>query len=257
MIFYLFKVKHISTLDEAREELILLGLTDLYFIEEPSSPTFIGGSSENEIISPIHSEFVEIQNPQVDWELQWSCHAQNFYQGLAHIDLTPFGVNQTLLLAPGPGFGDLSHPTTYLMLYLMHNRVKNEHVLDIGCGSGILTLAALFMQASTAKGIDIDIEAIDHAKKNADLNHLPAIFQLTLPSINSSQYVCLMNMILPEQLIVINDHPSLLKISKLWITSGILNSQRKEYLHLTASWGWKLIDESEKDGWLGLLFEQM
>ena len=79
----------------------------------------------------------------VNWEEQWALFAESSFDGKAHIDLSQFGGASTLLLLPGPGFGDLSHPTTYLMLKMMQNRVQNLPVLDIGTGSGILALAAL------------------------------------------------------------------------------------------------------------------
>ncbi len=84
-------------------------------------------------------------------------------------------LKKTLLLKPGPGFGDLSHPTTSLMLKLMKLNLASMQagaVLDVGSGSGILALAASLLGSGDVAGIDIDREANRHARKNARLNCL-------------------------------------------------------------------------------------
>ena len=184
----------------------------------------------------------------VSWEDQWAQFAQGFRDGKAHIDLKPFGGTSTLRLVPGPGFGDLSHPTTYVMLELMQGRIKGKNILDIGCGSGILTLAALLLGATTATGIDIDPDALTHAHENAQLNHLTAFFSKDLPS---SGEIVLMNMILPEQKIVMQQRPK----GELWIVSGILPQQQETYLGLAKAWNWNLVQKKEREGWLGMVFK--
>lgn len=183
----------------------------------------------------------------VNWEEQWALFAENFYDGKAHIELG----QKTLLLLPGPGFGDLSHPTTGLMLEMMRTYVPESPVLDIGTGSGILALAALLLGASSAHGIDIDKEALFHAKKNNDLNGLKARFSKNLPK-SLPPSIALMNMILSEQRTAFSFQAN--RAAKLWITSGILETQETEYLAQTADWGWNLISRHLRAEWLGFVF---
>ena len=79
---------------------------------------------------------------------------------------------------PGMAFGTGTHPTTQLCLELMEvsfaqskidNR-KSEIVIDVGCGSGILSIAALKLGAKTVLGVDIDIESVKNSRENADVN---------------------------------------------------------------------------------------
>ena len=79
---------------------------------------------------------------------------------------------------PGMAFGTGTHPTTQLCLELMEvyfdqsliqNR-KSEIVIDVGCGSGILSIAALKLGAKTVLGVDIDIESVKNSRENADTN---------------------------------------------------------------------------------------
>ena len=79
---------------------------------------------------------------------------------------------------PGMAFGTGTHPTTQLCLELMEayfdqssiqNR-KSEIVIDVGCGSGILSIAALKLGADTVLGVDIDIESVKNSRENADTN---------------------------------------------------------------------------------------
>ncbi len=76
-----------------------------------------------------------------------------------------------LLLEPGLTFGTGSHPTTQLCLEALERRVRpGDRVLDLGCGSGILSIAALLLGAESALGVDIDPKAPDVAYENAALN---------------------------------------------------------------------------------------
>lgn len=188
----------------------------------------------------------------IDWNEQWAFFAENFHEGRAHIDLTRFGGTGALLLNPGPGFGDLSHPTTYLMLHMLQHFVRGHSVVDIGTGSGILALAALRLGAIGALGVDIDPEAVAHAQENNALNELAAQFQLGPLNHPPLQSIFLMNMIFPEQKGV---NPAQWNgAAKKWITSGILKEQRAIYLTQTALWGWSLEEEHERQGWLGFVF---
>lgn len=196
----------------------------------------------------------------VDWEAQWREFAENFYDGLSHIDLQKYGSAslKQLLLLPGPGFGDLSHPTTALMMELMSSYIRGKNVLDIGCGSGILSLAALLLGAKKAVGVDIDAEAVSHARKNAEKNGLSSQVHFC-ESTNSltGTYVMLLNMIIQEQRVVMEEREALNKRASLWIVSGILQEQKEHYLELAASWGWKPILRREKEGWLAFVFKKL
>lgn len=185
----------------------------------------------------------------IDWEAQWKDFSPNFYDGKAHIDLTPQG---TLVLEPGEGFGDLSHPTTRLMLELMKPLAANQVVLDIGCGSGILTLAALILGADRAHGIDIEKGALMHAKKNAKLNLQKAQFSKKANS-KIPYSLVLMNMIFSEQKVAFKKSDFSQNFQHL-ITSGILLQEKERYLAWCTQMGWHLLQEKGEGEWLGFVF---
>jgi ribosomal protein L11 methyltransferase len=84
---------------------------------------------------------------------------------------------------PGMAFGTGTHPTTQLCLDLIEKTIldtrnsNNEYrVIDVGCGSGILSIATLKLGAASALGVDIDIESVRNARENADKNGIGAEF---------------------------------------------------------------------------------
>lgn len=88
-----------------------------------------------------------------------------------HTAPNPDAIN--LVLDPGLAFGTGSHPTTYLCLQWLTEQVRGgESVLDYGCGSGILAIAAAKLGARSALGIDIDENALQSAQDNAAANHV-------------------------------------------------------------------------------------
>ena len=75
---------------------------------------------------------------------------------------------------PGMAFGTGTHPTTQLCLELMERSVISNWklVIDVGCGSGILSIAALKLGAEKVLGVDIDMESVKNSRENADVNEV-------------------------------------------------------------------------------------
>ena len=86
-----------------------------------------------------------------------------------------------VMLDPGLAFGTETHPTTSLCLsYLDSLDLKDKDVLDYGCGSGILAIAALKLGAKSATGVDIDEQALIASKENAKRNGVEDKLQLIM-----------------------------------------------------------------------------
>jgi len=172
------------------------------------------------------------------WKEQWALHAK---------PLVIDGIGE-IPMVPGPGFGDLSHPTTRLVLQMMTPYILGKRVLDLGCGSGVLSLAAHALGASKVTAIDIDPEAVEHTKENARQNHFDRIF--FGPPEDAD--ILLMNMIRSEQIEAWKS-VSHCQFSTIF-TSGIRQEDRENALKLADSWGWILKKMEEEDDWLGFMF---
>lgn len=122
-----------------------------------------------------------------DWEREWmeNFHPMRFGERLwicpSWRDVPdPDAVN--VMLDPGLAFGTGTHPTTSLCLtWLDGLDLKGKTVIDFGCGSGILAIAALKLGASQAIGIDIDPQAIQASRDNAERNDVSDRLSLYLP----------------------------------------------------------------------------
>jgi ribosomal protein L11 methyltransferase len=198
----------------------------------------------------------------IDWQNQWETHGENFYEGYVHLDLNHYGSQidlPALKMEAGPGFGDLSHPTTRLVLHLMPKHLKGRTVIDIGCGSGVLSIAAAALGASAVCGIDIDDQILTHARANADLNGFSNTSTFVKPEAfclkKHPESLILMNMIQSEQEIAWQSLLSLHKLQCEIITSGVRSEEREEYLKNVKLRGWSLIEECEEEGWLAFRFK--
>jgi ribosomal protein L11 methylase PrmA len=91
------------------------------------------------------------------------------------------GLGNLVELDPGQGFGSGAHSSTRLVLEELVARITGgERILDVGCGSGVLGLAALRLGASRAVGVDIEAPAIETTRRNAALNGLAARMEATV-----------------------------------------------------------------------------
>lgn len=122
-----------------------------------------------------------------DWIREWmdSFHPIQFGQRLWICPSwreipDPTAVN--VILDPGLAFGTGTHPTTALCLeWLDSLDLTNQEVIDFGCGSGILAIAAIKLGAKKVTGVDIDYQAIDASKANAERNNVVDQLALYLP----------------------------------------------------------------------------
>lgn len=251
--------------DEAWSILEQEGIEILFGSEEEGISYLYISMDENKAKQkswPFISKIEQTPLPSIDWESQWQLHGGDFHDGYVHVDLARWSsVNQILRLQPGPGFGDLSHPTTRLVLELMEAYVPEHVVVDIGCGSGVLSVAAIALGASYLYGIDIDPEALVHSKANAVLNEMDQQCTFVLPNQfvwkpSSKPIVILMNMISSEQTEAWSSLPSLHSAEGICLTSGIRTEEKQNYLRQAESWNWKLLEIKESEDWLAFAFKK-
>lgn len=257
---FCFVIRPEVDVDTACEELEKLGCSILYSSEGERKEVY-GAFSQT--FSPSQYSFlakwVESISPtdlqDIDWASQWALHGNDFHEGFVHVHVA----SRVIKLKPGPGFGDFSHPTTRLIVRLMDPHVKDKHVIDLGCGSGILSLAAAAMGARSVHGLDIDSKAVLHAKGNSKINQMQEIVSFGHASefqVCSSKptNIVLMNMVQSEQCeawkSISQAHPQIREV----VTSGILESGHEEYLKLVKSWNWQITETIEEAGWLAYRF---
>ncbi|HBZ94869.1 MAG TPA: 50S ribosomal protein L11 methyltransferase [Pseudomonas sp.] len=201
-----------------------------------------------------HVERIEDQ----DWERSWMDNFQpmRFGQRLWivpswHAAPEPDAVN--LLLDPGLAFGTGTHPTTALCLeWLDGQPLEGCDVLDFGCGSGILAIAALLLGAPQAVGTDIDPQALEASRDNASRNGIdPARFPIYLPADLPQQPadVVVANILAGPLVSLAPQITALVKGGGRLALSGILAEQADEVRAAYAG-AFDLDPTATKDGWV-------
>lgn len=259
MWFYFF-LRQQSSIAEGLEELLLVGVEEVSVLEDlEEGKTFFCGKIKKESLPESwgHIDRCTAIEENIDWVQQWELFCPYFRDGMCRIPLSEFSSKneKDLLLSPGAGFGDLSHPTTRLMMELMDSYVEGKVVVDLGCGSGVLGLFALQLGAKKVYGLDIDPNALEHTKENAKLNHLEdKIFVDFSLSKEALPDILLLNMTWEEQKQALSFFPE--NKCSIWITSGILEEQQQEYLLFMKQFTSRLQKVIKKEGWLGFVFEK-
>ena len=172
--------------------------------------------------------------------------------------------NETILkMNPGMAFGSGTHETTFMCMEVLQDYVRAGHnVLDVGCGSGILSITALLSGAKSATAVDIDKNAVRITKENAEINGVGDKLQgyygnlLDLESeistvIRGNRYDMIVSNIIAEIVIRLSDLVgSMLTNGGFFILSGIILDKREEVLQALVRNKLSICEVREKNGWV-------
>lgn len=198
-----------------------------------------------------------------NWERKWmdQFHAMKFGQQLYICPSweTVDDANAVIIkLDPGLAFGTGTHPTTRLCLeWLANHPPKQLDVMDYGCGSGILAIAALKLGAQSMIAVDHDPQALLATRENAERNEInPDSFSIILPEQVTSPKVDLIlaNILANPLCSLTKTFASYLKPQGKIILSGILKEQQDLIVNAYQTL-FSIIEINEHEGWLCVVAE--
>lgn len=159
-------------------------------------------------------------------------------------------------LDPGMAFGTGTHETTQLCVMALEKYMKpGDLVFDIGCGSGILSIAAAALGAGAVIGVDFDPVAVDAAKSNAELNHLSDKIDVRLGNLldvipEEQQADLIISNILAEAIIELTDTVNpYLKPNGYFISSGIIHEHLNEVVEKLEACGFEIVKIETMGEW--------
>lgn len=168
-----------------------------------------------------------------------------------------------IVLKPGPAFGTGQHPTTELTLKAMQEiNLKGKTVLDIGCGSGILGIAAIKLGASKAYLIDIDDVALDASGENSEINKVQdkvTILNKDLiysPCTDIVGDVIVMNITSEVDKDYAKNIKNNLTNGGMAVISGILPEYEEATINEYKANGLEIVKRYEKDNWVSYLIKR-
>lgn len=170
-------------------------------------------------------------------------------------DFEPQG-RAVLNLEPGLAFGTGTHETTRLCMELMEKHLPaGADVLDMGCGSGILSVAALLLGAHSAVGVDIDPLAVKTAVENARLNGVEDRFTGVCGNlaekVTGKYQMIAANIVADVVILLSKDAPGFLAPGGVYIISGIIDTREEDVL-AALSGTFTVLERREDRGWVAM-----
>lgn len=160
----------------------------------------------------------------------------------------PQAVN--LMLDPGMAFGTGTHPTTAMCLsWLDLNAPQDLQVIDYGCGSGILAIAAAKLGAKQVRGTDIDPQAITASQDNAERNQVKIDFQLVKDFKAQPADLLIANILAGPLKELSTEFDRLVKPGGRLVLSGLLQSQADDLVEHYRQFGFELDERKTQDEW--------
>ena len=201
-----------------------------------------------------------------DWENNWKQYYKPMEIGQRLLVIPQWeqvdpGQRVPLILDPGLTFGTGSHATTRLCLTALEKTVaQGDRVLDLGCGSGILSIAALRLGASQALAVDIDDKCLDVAYENAALNGIgkdrytvrvgDMLSDGSLRRELEGSYDIVVANIVADVIIALAPLvPSMLRPGGTFLCSGIIDDRAEEVRAALEAAGWTVLETQSADGW--------
>ncbi|NCB74065.1 MAG: 50S ribosomal protein L11 methyltransferase [Clostridia bacterium] len=206
-----------------------------------------------------------------DWANSWKKHHKLHRIGSSIVicpsweEYSPEEGELLIRIDPGSSFGTGGDETTRVCLRLLETGVAaGDRVLDMGCGSGVLSIAALRLGAGSSLGVDIDKNTVESAMENARLNGVGESFQGLFGNVLASgefkeklggsyDLICA-NIMADVHIAMKSMHFDKLKQGGKLILSGIIENRAEEVRTAFEQGGFAYSDTAEENGWLALGF---
>ena len=213
-------------------------------------------------------EFISIEDQ--DWMTVWKQNYQPLRVGKswlilpAWLELPEGETRRVVRIDPAMAFGTGTHPSTQLCLLAIEDTIRpGQPVIDLGCGSGILSIAALKAGASQALAVDIDEQAVIATYANARINAIDdkvEAAQGSLADILTGKYslqqapLVLANILAPVLIRLFDEGlADLIAPGGKLVLAGILENQAEDVLSAARARGLDLIAKYQQEDWVGLV----
>lgn len=177
------------------------------------------------------------------------------------IDYPPKENEKIVLLDPGVAFGTGTHETTKLCLSVLDSIIRKDNtILDIGTGSGILAITALLLGAKSADAIDIDPLSVKAAKENAKLNHMDEYLTVKLGNLLDQvkgQYdVITANIVADVIISLLADIKPFMKPNGVLILSGIIREREADVSTALTQYNYSIVEKHQDGEWFAFVVKK-
>lgn len=226
---------------------------------------------ENKAFGRLAAELANVR--EEDWANNWKQYFKPLTVGEKLVvkpsweDYSGDDGRTILEIDPASSFGTGQHNTTQLCLELIEKNLRTgDKLLDLGCGSGILSIAAVLLGADKVTAVDISQNSVETAKENASKNNIPAekytaycgdiISDNMLAETIGGGFDIIAANIVADVLIAMSPlFERFVKKGGKLILSGIITERADEVIAAVKSKGYTLVELREKDGWAAVAFD--
>lgn len=165
-----------------------------------------------------------------------------------------------LNIDPGAAFGTGTHATTSLCLEFLDKHIKGgENVLDIGCGSGILSIASALLGAGSALGVDIDAQSVKTAKENAEINGISDKVKFIVgdlaDKVTGKYDIICANIVADVIIRLLASVRKFMNDGSYIVVSGIIDMRKQEVLKAAEENGFIVCEEKYRENWCAFVLK--
>jgi ribosomal protein L11 methyltransferase len=255
------EIAHINLIDEELlEKDRTFSLIHIYISECDNALEAVEFLKERFSAENINFEVTSIGVDDADWNENWKkyFHTSKIGNKLVIVPSWEEYENNegrvVLNIDPGAAFGTGTHATTSLCLGLLEDYITNDtDMLDIGTGSGILSIASVLLGAKTAIGVDIDAQSVKTAKENAEINNVSDKCEFIVgdlaDKISGKFKVVCANIVADVIIKLFDGVENFLAEDGVFIISGIIDIRKEDVLKKAIDKGFTICEEMYKDNW--------
>ena len=256
-----WEIAHIDLIEqELRDMDRNFGIIHIYVSEEDNASESIEYLRELLNAEKIEYELVSVGVNDSDWADGWKKYFKCTEVGekiLIRPSWEEYDKNtkrKVLSIDPGAAFGTGTHATTSLCLERLEGYVKDTtSVLDIGTGSGILSIGAVLLGAEKADGVDIDAQSVKVATENAQINGVSNKTKFVVGDLAdkiSGKYDIICANIVADVIIrLLENVKDYMKDSSVLITSGIIDMREEDVTKAFKKYGFRVEKRLTRENW--------